>query len=112
MLNWQYRIALLPLALVVTTDTPAFAQTDTRSTIGELPGAIFSIIATLTIIAIYFSPTIIAFRKNHPNKILYLLLNTVLGITVIGWAALLILVHLDIYVNSDGKIVNNSIAKK
>lgn len=40
--------------------------------------------------AIYFAPTIIAFRRQHPNRWLIFLLNLLFGATVIGWIAALV----------------------
>ena len=103
----RYLLPQTTLVLVASA-APAFAQTINSMWMTDLIGPAF-VLAVWTIVAIiYFSPTIIAFRKNHQNKWLYLLLNTVLGITVIGWVALLILVHLDIYISADGKIINNT----
>lgn len=100
-----YLVPLATLALMAS-GIPAVAQSVDKSE--ALVGGLISLGALFIIAIVYFSPTIIAFRKNHKNKWLYLLLNTVVGITVIGWIVLIILVHLDIYINEDGKIINNA----
>ena len=45
----------------------------------------------LTVVAgIYFIPTYIAFRKNHPNAVAIAALNTLLGWMFVGWVGALI----------------------
>ena len=41
-------------------------------------------------LAVYFIPSLIAFRKKHINKVGILLLNIFLGWTLVGWVAALI----------------------
>ena len=43
-------------------------------------GVVFLIIG-----AIYISPTFIAFRRNHPNRWIILVVNIAFGGTVVGW---------------------------
>lgn len=43
--------------------------------------AIFILAATF----IYMIPTVIAFRKNHPKRGLILLVNLLLGVTLLGY---------------------------
>jgi len=50
-----------------------------------------TIFLTLCAIALYFTPTIFAIKRKHPNKYPIILLNVLLGGTVIGWAIALIL---------------------
>lgn len=48
-------------------------------------------IGTLVTAALfYFPPTIVAWARNHPNRVSIFLLNLLLGWTVIGWVAALI----------------------
>ena len=56
---------------------------------------------------LYFAPSIIAWRRNHENRWLILLLNIVLGWTGIGWLAVLSFAVLAIHITKEGKIVNN-----
>lgn len=37
----------------------------------------------------YFLPTILAFKRNHPNRIAIFILNFFLGCTLIGWCVAL-----------------------
>jgi type VI protein secretion system component VasK len=39
---------------------------------------------------IYFIPTFVAFKRNHPNRLLILVLNLLVGSTLIGWIIALI----------------------
>ncbi|WP_242705171.1 superinfection immunity protein [Streptomyces griseocarneus] len=41
--------------------------------------------------ALYIVPSVIAFRRRHPNRLLILTINLVLGGTLIGWAVALYL---------------------
>lgn len=43
-------------------------------------GVVFLIIG-----AIYVAPTFIAFRRNHPNRWIILVINIAFGGTIIGW---------------------------
>jgi hypothetical protein len=43
-------------------------------------GVIFLIIG-----AIYIAPTFVAFRRNHPNRWIIMVINIAFGGTVIGW---------------------------
>src|SRR5690606_33034254 len=98
-------ITLAAAPAVVASTMPAFAQR-VDHTAPFIQGRILAGMC-LAFFGLYFAPTIIAFRKNHINKWLYLLVNIVLGITVVGWLILLVLVHLDIYIEN-GKIINNA----
>ena len=40
----------------------------------------------LIIAAVYFVPTIIAFKRNHAYKNIILIINLIFGLTGIGWA--------------------------
>lgn len=49
-------------------------------------------IAAILIVAIYFLPTLVAFaHKKCPNKVGVLLLNLLLGWSVIGWIIALVM---------------------
>ncbi|MEU1824934.1 superinfection immunity protein [Streptomyces abikoensis] len=41
--------------------------------------------------ALYLAPSVIAFRRGHPGRLLVLTINLVLGSTLIGWAIALYL---------------------
>lgn len=66
----------------------AEAAASGTSIFGILGG--FSIIILLILIALYFLPSVIGFRRNHPNKIPILILNIFLGWSFIGWVIALI----------------------
>jgi hypothetical protein len=51
---------------------------------------IFLGIAFLIVGIIYILPTIVAFRRDHPNRWIILVINVALGGTIIGWGAALI----------------------
>ena len=42
------------------------------------------------IFAVYFLPSLIAFLRDHKNKIAIFLLNLLLGWTVLGWVSSLV----------------------
>jgi len=39
---------------------------------------------------IYMAPSIVAFRRNHPNRWLILVINFAFGGTIIGWGIVLV----------------------
>ena len=51
---------------------------------------IVGIVALPLLTALYFLPTIIAFRRGHPSKAAILILNTLLGLTFLGWVVSLV----------------------
>jgi cytochrome c biogenesis protein CcdA len=65
------------------------------------------ILATIAVIAvavlIYFLPTIIAYKKNHANRVIILVLNIVFGWTFLGWIGCLIWS----FVDTDGNTVDD-----
>jgi Superinfection immunity protein len=44
----------------------------------------------LIIGAIYVAPTLLAFRRNHPNRWIILVINVAFGGTIIGWGIALV----------------------
>jgi hypothetical protein len=46
-------------------------------------------IVILILVVVNFIPSFIAFAKDHPNRILILAINVIMGWTIVGWAALL-----------------------
>jgi hypothetical protein len=44
----------------------------------------------LIIGAIYAAPTLLAFRRNHPNRWIILVINVAFGGTIIGWGIALV----------------------
>ena len=48
------------------------------------------LLLVILIFAFYFLPTLIAFLRQHKNKLAIFLLNLLLGWTVLGWAVSLV----------------------
>jgi Superinfection immunity protein len=48
------------------------------------------IIVVVLAFCLHFLPTIIAFRRNHHNRVAIFLVNLFLGWTVLGWVAALV----------------------
>lgn len=53
-------------------------------------------------IVLYFLPAIIAYKKNHANKSIILLIDFLLGWTFLGWAGCLVWAFID----TDGSTIN------
>lgn len=51
---------------------------------------IFELLLVVLIFAFYFLPTLIAFLRQHKNKLAIFLLNLLLGWTVLGWVVSLV----------------------
>jgi hypothetical protein len=51
---------------------------------------IVQIAVVVALAALYFAPTFVAARHQHPNRIGIFLMNLLLGWTVIGWIASLV----------------------
>jgi hypothetical protein len=46
---------------------------------------IFLVVFVLVIAIIYIAPSIVAFRRNHPNRWIIMVINVAFGGTIIGW---------------------------
>lgn len=68
---------------------------------------IFAVIIIIISIPIYFLPSILAYRKQHINKIAILILNIFLGWTLIGWVGSLVWAVSTNEENRDNNISNN-----
>jgi hypothetical protein len=55
------------------------------STFAELAFYLVFGIVLLIIGAIYVAPTLVAFRRDHPNRWIILVINVAFGGTIIGW---------------------------
>jgi len=53
-------------------------------------GIFLSLVIIIVGLAFYFIPTIIAFSRNHKNKIGIFLLNLLAGWTFLGWVGALV----------------------
>ena len=51
---------------------------------------LLEILLVVLIFGFYFLPTLIAFLRQHKNKLAIFLLNLLLGWTVLGWVASLV----------------------
>ncbi len=51
---------------------------------------ILELLLVVLIFAFYFLPTLIAFLRQHKNKLAIFLLNLLLGWTVLGWVVSLV----------------------
>ena len=51
---------------------------------------ILELLLVVSIFAFYFLPTLIAFLRQHKNKLAVFLLNLLLGWTVLGWVVSLV----------------------
>lgn len=54
------------------------------------PAAFFTFVFFVSVVALYFAPTITATKREHPNKNSIIALNVLLGWTVLGWIAALV----------------------
>lgn len=51
---------------------------------------LLEILLVVLIFTVYFLPTLIAFLRQHKNKLAIFLLNLLLGWTVLGWVVSLV----------------------
>jgi len=51
---------------------------------------LLEILLVVLIFTVYFLPTLIAFLRQHKNKLAIFLLNLLLGWTVLGWVGSLV----------------------
>lgn len=83
---------LLPLfctagILTLTLSTRAWAA---QGAFGSLLITLAFIAFVLAILLVLFIPTIVAFRREHPNRWLIFVVNLAFGGTVVGWVAALV----------------------
>ncbi|MGN6146516.1 MAG: superinfection immunity protein [Mesorhizobium sp.] len=78
---------LVPIAvtLLVILTSRAWAQTSSDSDALTVIDVLIMVAVT-----IYFLPTIVAFVRRHPNRWPIFIINTVFGLTVLGWFGSLI----------------------
>ena len=50
----------------------------------------FELLIIFIIVLLYFMPTFVAVRRNHPNRTAIFLLNFLLGCVFVGWVAALV----------------------
>lgn len=54
-----------------------------------MPEMLIFILSLLTLaaaVAIYFGPSIVAYKRDHPQKVPIIVVNLLLGATILGWA--------------------------
>jgi hypothetical protein len=56
---------------------------------------------------IYLIPTIVAFKREHPNRFLILILNVLVGSTVIGWIIALVWATRTAHISPNGSESRN-----
>lgn len=80
-------VGLVAAATTVAISTPAIAAGSDVNTPGQflLLGGIIAVF-----LAIFFLPSIVAFRRRHPNRWAILVLNGVFGGTGLGWLGTLV----------------------
>ena len=62
----------------------------TGSMVQFIPIILVVLLLALLILALYFTPTIIAVKRNHLQKTAIILINVLLGWSFIGWVIALI----------------------
>ncbi|MGP2490709.1 superinfection immunity protein [Mesorhizobium sp. PUT5] len=76
--------------------TPAAAQDD------DVVATVLGFLLVLVILGVvYFLPTIIAFHRQHPNRWVILILNVVLGGTIIVWLGCLVWAFKAVHLTDD-----------
>lgn len=94
----------LPLLGLSTTITLAFSERAWAGQ-GDMQTALLAlafIVAIVVILAVIFIPTIVAFRRQHPNRWLIFVVNFAFGGTVVGWIAALVWALHYAHISEDG----------
>ncbi|WP_454011988.1 superinfection immunity protein [Aquamicrobium terrae] len=90
-------MAVLALAL-----SPALAAAAPANSDDDVAATALGFLVVLVILGvIYFLPTIIAFRRQHPNRWVILILNVVLGGTIIVWLGCLVWAFKAVHLTDD-----------
>jgi amino acid transporter len=53
-------------------------------------GVVFGIAAIFLLLALYFLPAIIAYKRNHHNRLAILMVDLLVGWSFLGWAVALV----------------------
>ncbi|KAB2800001.1 superinfection immunity protein [Brucella anthropi] len=94
----------LPLFGLSSTITLAFSERAWAGQ-GDMQTALLAlafIAAIVVILAVIFIPTIVAFRRQHPNRWLIFVVNLAFGGTIVGWVAALVWAMHYAYISEDG----------
>lgn len=85
---WKFSQTDALLAVLLFLLYPSTANADNAA--GDIGSSLLIIFLAIIVGLIFFLPTIIAFRKKHPNRWVILALNWILGATGIVWIICLI----------------------
>ncbi|MBJ6718829.1 superinfection immunity protein [Bacillus sp. PR5] len=94
----------LPLLGLSSTLTLAFSERAWAGQ-GDMQTALLAlafIAAIVVILAVIFIPTIVAFRRQHPNRWLIFVVNLAFGGTIVGWVAALVWAMHYAHISEDG----------
>jgi hypothetical protein len=72
-----------------------------------LLGIILITLLVIGSIVLYFLPAIIAYKRNHVNKGMILLIDALLGWTFLGWAGTLVWAFIDTDGSTTNKVFRN-----
>jgi hypothetical protein len=81
---------ILPVWALLSVGAPYSSALRGFSDTGLFCVAVGVVVLPLIFFYLYFLPSFLAFKHGHPNRVLILVLNLLLGVTVLGWAILLI----------------------
>lgn len=73
------------IGLIILCAISAGIGSGTNSTAAVFAGVFF-----LSLLVLYFAPTVNAVRRDHPNKVSIIVLNVLLGWTLLGWIVALV----------------------
>ncbi|WP_210261646.1 superinfection immunity protein [Ochrobactrum soli] len=94
----------LPLLSLISIFTVAISERAWAGQ-GDMQTALFALafITGITVfLAVIFIPTIVAFRRQHPNRWLIFVVNLAFGGTVVGWVAALVWALHYAHISEDG----------
>lgn len=94
----------LPLLGLSSTITLAFSERAWAGQ-GDMQTALLAlafIVAIVVILAVIFIPTVVAFRRQHPNRWLIFVVNLAFGGTIVGWVAALVWAMHYAHISEDG----------
>lgn len=94
----------LPLLRLISIFTVAISERAWAGQ-GDMQTALLAlafIAAIVVILAVIFIPTIVAFRRQHPNRWLIFVVNLAFGGTIVGWVAALVWAMHYAHISEDG----------
>jgi hypothetical protein len=102
--HWRSLQRQLPLLGLSLTITLAFSERAWAGQ-GDIQTSLLAfafIAAVLVILVVIFIPTIVAFRRRHPNRWLIFVVNLAFGGTIVGWVAALVWAMHYAHISEDG----------